>query len=97
LNIRPVPYTTLFRSYAGEMSDEIILDYQKVSGQNGWPALADFAPKSMGSEVNIAPTRELADRFPMEDGLPIDESPMYDDSPPEIDRKSTRLHSSHVS
>ncbi|WP_170864370.1 RagB/SusD family nutrient uptake outer membrane protein [Fodinibius roseus] len=71
-------------TYSGETSNEIILDYQKVSGQNGWPAWSDFAPKSMGSEVNIAPTRELVDRFPMEDGLSIDDSPMYDDSPPEI-------------
>lgn len=71
-------------TYAGEQSQEIILDYQKVSGQNGWPVWSDFAPKTMGSEVNIAPTRELVDRFPMEDGLSIDESPMYDDSPPEI-------------
>lgn len=71
-------------TYAGEMSSEIILDYQKVSGQNGWSAWADFAPKSMGSEVNIAPTRELVDRFPMEDGQSIENSPMYDDSPPEI-------------
>ncbi|MCW9711330.1 RagB/SusD family nutrient uptake outer membrane protein [Aliifodinibius salicampi] len=71
-------------TYAGEQSQEIILDYQKVSGQNGWSAWADFAPKSMGSEVNIAPTRELVNRFPMEDGLSIEESSMYDDSPPEI-------------
>lgn len=71
-------------TYAGEQSQEIIFDYQKVSGQNGWSAWADFAPKTMGSEVNIAPTRELVDRFPMEDGLPIDESSMYDNSPPEI-------------
>ncbi|MCW9706092.1 RagB/SusD family nutrient uptake outer membrane protein [Fodinibius salsisoli] len=71
-------------TYAGEQSEEVIFDYQKVAGQNGWPAWADFAPKTMGSEVNVAPTRELVDKFPMEDGLPIDESPMYDDSPPEI-------------
>lgn len=71
-------------TYAGEQSQEIILDYQKVSGQNGWSAWFTFAPKSMGTEVILTPTRELVDRFPMEDGLPIDESPMYDDSPPEI-------------
>src|SRR5699024_2873162 len=71
-------------TYAGEMSHEIILDYQKVSGQNGWPAWADFAPKTMGSEVNIAPTRELVDRFAMNDGLSIEYSPNYDPSPPEI-------------
>jgi hypothetical protein len=71
-------------TYAGEQSEEIILDYQKVSGQNGWHAWLGFAPKSMGSNVDVEPTRELVDLFPMEDGLPIDDSPMYDDSPPRI-------------
>ncbi len=71
-------------TYAGEQSQEVILDYQKVSGQNGWSAWADFAPKTMGSEVNIAPTRELVDRFPMNDGQSIGDSPNYDPSPPEI-------------
>lgn len=71
-------------TYAGEQSEEIIFDYQKVAGQNGWWAWLGFAPGSMGSNVDVAPTRELVDRFPMQDGLPIDESPMYDDSPPEI-------------
>lgn len=71
-------------TYAGEQSNEIIFDYQKVSGQNGWWAWLGFAPKSMGSNVDVEPTRELVDRFPMEDGLPIDESPLYDSEPPRI-------------
>lgn len=71
-------------TYAGEQSSEIIFDYQKVSGQNGWWAWLGFAPKSMGSNVDLEPTRELVDKFPMEDGLPIDESPLYDSEPPRI-------------
>ncbi len=71
-------------TYAGEQSEEIIFDYQKVSGQNGWHAWLGFAPSSMGSNVDVEPTRELVDRFPMEDGLPIDESPLYDPTPPRI-------------
>ncbi len=71
-------------TYAGEGSPEIIFAYQKVSGQNGWWAWLGFAPKSMGSNVDVAPTRELVDRFPMADGLPIDQSPLYDPSPPRI-------------
>lgn len=71
-------------TYAGEQSNEILLDYQKVSGQNGWWAWLGFAPKSMGSNVDVEPTRELVDMFPMEDGLPIDESPLYDPEPPRI-------------
>jgi hypothetical protein len=38
----------------------------------------------MGANVDVEPTRELADRFPMIDGLPIDQSPMYDPAPPQI-------------
>lgn len=71
-------------TYAGEQSNEIIFDYQKVSGQNGWHAWLGFAPSSMGSNVDVSPTRELVDLFPMEDGLPIDESPLYDPDAPRI-------------
>ena len=71
-------------TYAGEMSSEIIFDYQKVSGQNGWWAWLGFAPSSMNSNVDVEPTRELVDMFPMSDGLPIDDSPLYDDEAPRI-------------
>lgn len=71
-------------TYAGEQSSEIIFDYQKVSGQNGWSAWQAFAPSSMGSNVDVSPTRELVDMFPMADGLPIDESPLYDSDAPRI-------------
>ncbi|MEJ2504278.1 MAG: RagB/SusD family nutrient uptake outer membrane protein, partial [Gemmatimonadota bacterium] len=70
--------------YEGEGSSEVIFDYQRVSGQNGWWAWVGFAPSSMGANVDVEPTRELADRFPMADGLPIDESPLYDPAPPRI-------------
>lgn len=71
-------------TYAGEQSSEIILDYQKVSGQNGWWAWIGFAPSSMGGNVDVSPTRELVDMFPMADGLPTEESPLYDPVPPRI-------------
>lgn len=71
-------------TYDGEQSSEVIFDFQKVSGQNGWPSWRNFAPKTMGSYVEVTPTRELVDRFPMIDGLPIDESPLYDPDPPRI-------------
>lgn len=71
-------------TYAGEQSGEILFDYQKVSGQNGWNAWQAFAPSSMGSNVDVSPTRELVDMFPMSDGLPIDESPLYETDAPRI-------------
>lgn len=71
-------------TYDGEQSSEILFDFQRVSGQNGWHAWLGFAPSSMGSNVDVAPTRELVNRFPMSDGLPIDESPLYDPEAPRI-------------
>lgn len=71
-------------TYAGERSSEVIFDYVKVSGQNGWWAWVGFAPSSMGGNVDVTPTRALVDMFYMTDGLPIDESPMYDSSPPVV-------------
>jgi starch-binding outer membrane protein, SusD/RagB family len=51
-------------TYAGEQSSEILFDFQRVSGQNGWHAWLGFAPSSMGSNVDVSPTRQLVDRFP---------------------------------
>lgn len=76
-------YRDLF-TYAGEGSAEVIFDYQHVQGVNGWSAWNWFAPHSMGGVVDIHPTREYVDEFRMIDGLTIDESPLYDPTPPVI-------------
>lgn len=75
--------------YAGEGSAEVIFDYQRISGVNGWPAWTWFAPHSMGGDIDLDPTRVLVDKFHMADGLPVDESPMYDPSPPVIEDGET--------
>lgn len=77
-------YRDLF-TYAGEGSAEVIFDYQHVQGVNGWQAWEWFAPNSMGGVVDLHPTREFVDAFRMIDGLTIDESPLYDPSPPVIE------------
>lgn len=69
---------------AGEASPEVIFDYQVISSQNGWWAWIGFAPSSMGGNADLTPTRTLVDKFYMTDGQPIDESPLYDPSPPVI-------------
>ena len=71
-------------TYAGEGSAEVIFDYQRVKGVNGWNAWVWFAPHSMGANIDLTPTRALVDRFLMTDGLPIDQSPLYDPAPPVI-------------
>lgn len=70
--------------YAGEGSPEVIFDYQRVKGVNGWSAWSLLAPHSMGGNIDLSPTRTTVDAFRMIDGLPIDESPLYDPSPPVI-------------
>lgn len=76
-------YRELF-TYSGEGSPEVIFDYQHVKGVNGWSAWTRFAPNSMGGDIDLSPTRALVDKFLMKDGLPIEESPLYDPSPPVI-------------
>lgn len=76
-------YRDLF-TYAGEGSSEVIFDYQHVQGVNGWSAFGWLAPHSMGGVVDIHPTRALVDEYRMTDGLTIEESPLYDPSPPVI-------------
>jgi hypothetical protein len=69
-------------TYAGEGSSEVIFDYQRLEGVNGWAAWRWFAPHSMGGDIDVTPTRALVDKFYMVDGLPINKSPLYDPSPP---------------
>ena len=72
-------------TYAGEGSSEVIFDYQINTGQNGWPAWYDFAPRSQGGqEVALSPTRALVDKFYMTDGMLPKDSPLYDSLPPVI-------------
>lgn len=71
-------------TYAGIGSPEVIFAYQHVKGVNGWAAWAWFAPNSMGGDIDLAPTRNLVDMYLMKDGLSIDESSLYDPSPPVI-------------
>ena len=77
-------YRNLF-TYAGEGSAEVIFDYQHVQGVNGWSAFGWFAPHSLGGVVDIHPTRALVDEYRMTDGMTIEESPLYDPSPPVIE------------
>ena len=71
-------------TYAGEGSSEVIFDYQRVKGVNGWNAWSLLGPHSMGGDIELTPTRAAVDKFLMTDGLPFDESPLYDPSPPVI-------------
>ncbi|HEX6925327.1 MAG TPA: RagB/SusD family nutrient uptake outer membrane protein [Longimicrobiaceae bacterium] len=74
-------YTNLFR-YAGEDNPEIILAERYMKGQRSHGVFADYAPRSMLGGSTIVPLRSLVDSYTMIDGLPIDESPLYDPENP---------------
>jgi starch-binding outer membrane protein, SusD/RagB family len=71
-------------TYAGERSPEVIFDYQRVKGVNGWNAWNWLAPHSMGGNIEVSPTRAAVDNFRMIDGLTIQQSPLYNPAPPVI-------------
>jgi hypothetical protein len=78
----------------GEGSAEVIYEYVRVKGQNGWQGFDDFGPVSLGGQTEgNSPTRALVDMFYMKDGLcpkqhsstrngcPLGVSPLYQDNP----------------
>lgn len=78
-------YRNLF-TYAGEYSPEIILDYQfsttgEVHGYHGFNA-----PRNSGGQSQAFPTEDLVASFECTDGLPVDESPMYNPDNPFANR-----------
>lgn len=50
-----------------------------------------YAPLSFGGWALVLPTSELQEAFEMEDGLPIDESPLYDPAHP-FDNRDPRFY-----
>jgi starch-binding outer membrane protein, SusD/RagB family len=71
--------------YPGQQTAEVIFDYQRVKGSNGWWAWVGFGPHSMGGNTDNTPTRKLVDMFEMANGLPItDPASGYNPAPPVI-------------
>jgi starch-binding outer membrane protein, SusD/RagB family len=85
-----IPNFRDLHTYAGQGSAEVIFDYQRIQGVNGWPAWSWLAPHSMGGNIDLTPTRAIVDAFRMIDGLSIHESPMYDPTPPVISAGQTQ-------
>lgn len=78
-------YRNLF-TYAGEYSPEIILDYQYSSGGKMHNYHGFNAPRNSGGQSQAFPTEDLVASFECTDGLPIDESPMYNPNDPFTNR-----------
>lgn len=78
-------YTDLFR-YAGEDNPEIILADRHMKGQRSHGAFSSYGPRSLLGGSDVVPLRSLVDDYEMIDGLPIDESPLYDPGNPYANR-----------
>lgn len=80
----------LFPSYRGiflpenEYNSEVIFDFQYVENNVTHNNMFDLAPLTAGARVNtMAPTQELVDAYPMQNGDDIDESGSgYDENNP---------------
>lgn len=90
-------YSQLFLK-AGETSKEIIISLPRDQAQqvfNGAAYVQDYAPRNTGGFGAQIPTRSMVDAYECTDGLPIDQSPLYDPKIP-FKNRDPRLTASIV-
>lgn len=78
-------YRNLF-TYTGEYCNEIILDFQYKSTERVHEVHMYNAPRNSGGQSQSFPTEDLIASFECTDGLPVDESPLYDPTNPFVNR-----------
>lgn len=78
--LEPV-YGNLTR-YPGDESREIIFADRRAKSIRGQGAFGDYGPRSFQGGSTFTPLRALVDFYQMEDGLSIDESPLFDAANP---------------
>lgn len=81
--------------YAGENSEEIIMSIQYLEGQQTHPLPQNYYSRMALGHSNKKPSKSLIDSYEMVDGLPIDESPLFDPARP-YDNRDPRLNHSVV-
>ena len=74
-------FTNLF-TYAGQSSKETIFSIQFLFGYRVHPIFRLFGSRNAGGHANKVPSYQLVDSYGCIDGLPIDESPLYDPAHP---------------
>lgn len=78
-------YENLF-NYTGESNNEVIFEANYVYGiKDHRMPISIFSRTSQGNSTKI-PTQSMVDSYECIDGLPIDESPLYDPTKPFINR-----------
>ena len=83
-------YAELF-SYAGEDSREIIMSVQYLRGEQTHSVPRLFYSRMALGHSNKVPSQSLVDSYESTDGLPIDESPLYNPDNP-FENRDPRLH-----
>ena len=78
-------YRNLF-TYSGQYSPEIILDFQYKAPERTNEFHLYNAPRNSAGQSQSFPTEDLVASFECIDGLPIDESPLYNPNNPFINR-----------
>lgn len=74
-------YPNLF-TYEGQDSKEILFSIQYLYGYRVHPIFRLFGSRNGGGHANKVPSYQLVDSYGCIDGLPIDESPLYDPAHP---------------
>jgi starch-binding outer membrane protein, SusD/RagB family len=78
--------------YAGDESEEIIFADRRAQSIRGQNAFSDYGPRSYQGGSTFTPLRSLVDAYQMEDGMSIEDSPLYDPDDPYANR-DPRLYS----
>lgn len=87
-------YAELF-TYAGERADEVIFDMPHLIGFMTVGIPRQQGPRNAAGYSQLVPSQFIVDSYECIDGLPIDESPLYDPSNPFANR-DPRLDASIV-
>ncbi|MDR2774497.1 MAG: RagB/SusD family nutrient uptake outer membrane protein [Tannerella sp.] len=69
-------------TYEGQDSKEIMFSIQFLFGQKVHPIFRLFGGRSGGGHANKVPSYQLVDSYPCSDGLPIDQSSLYNPAKP---------------
>lgn len=87
-------YKNLFQ-YAGVRNQEVIFDVPYLQGLATHSHPQNAGSRLLGCFSNIAPSQFLVDSYLASDGLPIDQSPLYDPAKP-FENRDPRLDASIV-
>lgn len=87
-------YAELF-TYAGERSQEVILDMPFLIGFLDTPIPREQGPRNTSCWSRFVPSQVMIDSYECIDGLPIDESPLYDPATP-FENRDPRLDASII-